>query len=126
MPAMPKAISTCVLLVLIASISFAQTTVSRPPDQTPATEQRSFSVEDENVRRPVPVLASVLEILRRDPHVQELMTNERSRDLPADWLLASKIHLTGPDEEDLIVIGSGHLLGAKCHAVLDLWGGVVR
>jgi hypothetical protein len=101
------------LLLLAGSISFAQTIHSPPSGHSSAPEQSSFSAEDENVRHPVPVPPWATEILKRDADIKELMTNEHTRDLPDASLLASKIHLAGLNEEDLIVVGSGRLLGAN-------------
>jgi hypothetical protein len=65
-----------------------------------AREQTRFTAEDESVERPVAVPETVVEILRQ--------TVRRFPDeTPPGLLLASEIHLDGPNETDLIVIGVG-------------------
>src|SRR5262245_29033087 len=33
--------------------------------------------------------------------------------LPKSWLMASEVHLAGPDEKDIVVVAAGHLIGAN-------------
>lgn len=64
------------------------------------------------IQRPVVPPDSVLQILRRN--LQALTTSQATpiaEPFAADWFSASEIHLGSPDEADLIVIGTGPLLG---------------
>jgi hypothetical protein len=65
-------------------------------------EQSDFGAEDEKWDRPIPVPKPVLQILIS---VRKALPDE----LPAEWLLASEIHLYEREERDLIVMGVGGL-----------------
>jgi hypothetical protein len=73
--------------------------------KTTPHEQSEFGAEDEKWDQPARVPDEVLQILRG-------VENAAPNELPAQWLLASEIHLGPPDEVDLIVMGIGGLRGA--------------
>ncbi|HEV2136817.1 MAG TPA: hypothetical protein VGR47_21535 [Terracidiphilus sp.] len=83
-------------------------------------EQREFSAEDEGVQRPAAIPQSVLDILAKDDGVRNLMEDEDPplKSIPASWFSASEVHLAGPNEKDLIVVGVGELRGAN---VVTFW-----
>ena len=78
-------------------------------------EQSTFSMEDASLQRPVSVPEGALAILRKDKHVLQYLEAEgkSAAELTAESFLASEIHLDGPEEVDLVVIGRGRLLGAN-------------
>jgi hypothetical protein len=84
------------------------------------SEQQQFSAEDKGVQRPVSIPDDVLAILAKDKFVQRTVEYERPIDgkLPASWFSASAIHLGGPDEIDLVILGEGPLGGAN---VITFW-----
>lgn len=84
------------------------------------TEQHHFSAEKEGVQRPVSIPQSVLDILVKDDGVREVMENKDlpRKTAPESWFSASEIHLAGPNEKDLIVVGEGSLRGAN---VVTFW-----
>ena len=78
-------------------------------------EQREFSAMSENVKRPVTLPPSVVTILKGDRNVMHLMESLGlpSDQLPLSWFLASEVHLNGRNEKDLVVVGTGAILGAN-------------
>jgi hypothetical protein len=83
-------------------------------------EQRQFSAEDEGVKRPVAIPDDVLTILSKDEFIRDVLEDEKppAGKLPQAWFSASAIHLGGPDEIDLVVLGEGRLRGAN---VITFW-----
>jgi len=73
-----------------------------------AQEQVDFGADEEKLDRPVIVPEEVVQTIRQ---IDKAPPDE----LPSGWLLASEIHLDGPNEIDMIVMGTGGLRGA--HAV---------
>jgi hypothetical protein len=93
---------------------FAQGKQIGPPEQT------QFSAEDESVQKPVSIPDDVLAILSKD----ELVRDELEEEMPPEgkppqaWFSASAVHLSGPDEIDLVVLGESLLRGAN---VITFW-----
>lgn len=78
-------------------------------------EQSRFSAVDENVKRPVDLPPGVVAILAKNAGVKDVIESlglppER---LPLSWFLASEIHLSGRNEKDLVVVGTGAIMGAN-------------
>lgn len=78
-------------------------------------EQRIFGAEDENLKRAIAVPEEALLFLRKDPAVQQILVSQRmsAEQLPKTWFRASEVHLSGPEEKDLVVIAIGPLRGAN-------------
>jgi hypothetical protein len=93
-------------------IAFAAATEQAKPS---LAEQAHFSADDESVQRPGSVPEGVLQILRRDRDVLNVLKCEHlpAEQLPASWFRASETHLDGPNETDMIVIAAGPLIGAN-------------
>jgi hypothetical protein len=72
-------------------------------------EQSQFSVELVPIRRLVRLSEAALSVLSKDERVASCLENAglRPEQLPADWFMASEIHLNGPGERDLIVSPGG-------------------
>lgn len=104
-----------VLFCIAVPLILGQRRAQKIPARESSIEQRTFSVEDESVKHPVPVPPKILRILAKDSAIQEILKNlDRSADaLPTSWFLASEVHLNAPDERDLVVIGQGPSLGAN-------------
>jgi len=79
-----------------------------------------FSAEDTATEHSVVLPEDVLKVLRRDEQiVRTLKAEEKSADeLTTESFLASEVHLDGPSEVDLVVIGEGRLRGAN---VVTFW-----
>ena len=90
-----------VALVVVGAF-FATFGQAQTHKDSSAREQSEFGAEDKKWDRPVPVPTAVLQILRS-------AMKASPEELPAEWLLASEIHLTERDEIDLIVMGVGGL-----------------
>ena len=84
------------------------------------TEQMHFSAEDEGVKKPISIPSDVLAILANDGLVKNALADQKIPvdKLPTSWFSASAIHLSGPDEIDLVVLGEGQLRGAN---VITYW-----
>jgi hypothetical protein len=83
-----------------------------------AQEQSTFSAEEESFQRRAQLPKELLRILRSDEQVLRTLKWEgmAPEELPADWFLASEIHLHTPDQADLIVMGVGPLRGANMNS----------
>jgi hypothetical protein len=106
------------LFGLTSPLILAQIGTPRAVSGVAAAEQRSFSAEDENVRRPIPLAPEIARILAKDPGVREIIKNQdlSPAELPPSWFLASEVHLNGPKEKDVLVIGQGPIQGANITA----------
>lgn len=80
-----------------------------------SSEQIQFSAEDQNVKQPISIPQDAWSILKKDKNVLEVLGSQslQADQLPRSWFAASEIHLDGPDEGDLVVIGKGLLQGAN-------------
>src|ERR1700733_13744267 len=77
-----------------------------------AHEQSDFGADLEEPDRPAAVPDEVVQKIRE-------VRKAAPEELPAEWLVASEIHLDGPNEIDLVVIGTGgELRGAH---VVPFW-----
>lgn len=104
-----------VLLVLVTSASSnSQSTRSAAPEQT------HFSAEGKSVQRPVAVPEDLRSILYRDEAVAKAIsaTEPALAGFPRFWFLASVVHLGSAQEEDMVLVGRGPLLGAN---VTQFW-----
>ena len=90
----------------VASITPAQET-------TPAGEQTVFH-EYEPVQHAVPLSPEVLQVLLRRKEVKEALefASREGRDNPSQFFEATKVHLRGSDEADLVVRGYPPVSGA--------------
>lgn len=76
-----------------------------PVEGSPEPEQSLFNSDDEKWVRLVRLPQKVIEILQKT-------SNTTPEQIPDESFLASEIHLSGPRETDLIVMGIGELRGA--------------
>ena len=106
---MRTSVSTAFLLLTCLQFLSAQTTGRS------GTEQAKFSAEDETVKRPIVLPDDALRVIKEDPFVAEALKNEApsATQIPKGWLMASEVHLAGPDEKDIIVVAIGLLSGAN-------------
>jgi hypothetical protein len=88
--------------------------------RTRSPEQVDFSAEDSGVKKPVAVPEVVMDILRKDKGVLNILESENisAEKLPASWFSAATIHLSTPEQKDLVVMGTGPLRGAN---VITFW-----
>jgi hypothetical protein len=89
-------------------------------DRHSSGEQRSFGAEDQGFRRPLSVPLTILDILTTQDEVKVALDikNVPSRELPPSWFLASEVHLAGPNERDIVVMGRCPVCGAS---VVPFW-----
>src|SRR3974390_2307895 len=97
------------LALLLVPLVFAQ------PRQKAFVEQLHFTAEDAVVRNPVAIPDGALDMLRKDDGVMAVMESEAVNGSEAlrQWLRASEIHLSGPNEKDLVIVACGPLAGAN-------------
>jgi hypothetical protein len=102
-----------VILLAVASMFWGIGAVGQ--NKLHYSEQLQFSAEDENVRQPVRIPDDAWSMLKKDANVLEVLTNQKLPvdQLPTPWFTASEVHLGGPNERDLVVIGKGPLQGAN-------------
>ena len=81
--------------------------------KSPVQEQSGFSYELEidPIQKPVALSEVALQVLAKDELIRSCLDrrNLAPEKLPANWFVASQIHLDGPKEIDLIVLPSGRL-----------------
>lgn len=99
-------------LTILALIASSEARQSKPASRT---EQSLFGAEDVAVDRPIGVPEGALQVLRKDEQIlRYLEARGKSADeLTTESFLASEIHLDGPDEIDLVVMGNDRLRGAN-------------
>jgi hypothetical protein len=80
-----------------------------------SSEQRVFGAEDESFKQPFVFPRSILDILSRDAMVVDSLQENGipPENLPASWFQASAIHLAGPTEQDVVVMGHCPVCGAN-------------
>jgi hypothetical protein len=102
-------------VVFIAPLLLIAFAVATEQAKSSVAEQVHFSAEDESVQRPGSVPEGILQILRRDRDVLNVLKHQNlpAEQLPASWFRASEIHLDGLNETDMIVIAAGPLIGAN-------------
>ena len=93
------------LCLLLALVSLAQG----------RAEQRLFNRIDRPVERPVAVPPPIVQFLSRDQHIAEILESQSllPEQLPPAWFRASEVHLAGPGERDILIIGAGPVPGAN-------------
>ena len=86
-----------------------QASKTKPPEQT------HFSIEEEELVRPVSVPASDLQVLKKDERTLTCLKEKESQEqILGSWFAASEIHLNGDDLADLVVTAANPcLLGAN-------------
>jgi hypothetical protein len=90
--------------------------VRGPAAQSPKQETMwHFSAEDEGSYPSTEIPAVVLQLISRDEGVRNLLDaqNPSQREVPRAWLSASKVHLAGRDENNVVIQGIGPILGAN-------------
>jgi hypothetical protein len=78
-------------------------------------------MEDKTFTRSVSVPDAVLGMLRKDERVLSYLQaiDKTPQELTTEPFVASEIHLSGSEEKDLVVMGTGGLLAAS---VTPFWG----
>jgi hypothetical protein len=79
----------------------------------PVREQTFFS-EDEPFQQPSPLSGDVLMVLLNTKEVKQglVIASDSQRSNVAELFRAAKVHLSGPDEVDLVVVGVPPMSGA--------------
>jgi len=103
------------LVALFVIIPFHCTLANAGGRHKAQIEQTRFSAEDERVEKPVEVPADVLDLLKQDQMVRNVLEDQSrpAHDLPVSWFSASAIHLGPTEETDLVVVGEPPLSGAN-------------
>ncbi len=84
-------------------------------------EQRVFGAEDETFERPFILPETILDILSRAPEIPDTIDDKetpRPKQVPSSWFFASVVHLAGPDQKDVVVMGRCPVCGAN---VVPFW-----
>jgi len=101
-----------ILLLLIAMLFPSHSESQRAP-RPPTAEQSGFNseLEVDPVLRPVALSGEALGVLAKDKHITSCLDSRNlpPEKLPANWFVASLIHLDGPKEPDFIVLPAGRL-----------------
>jgi hypothetical protein len=102
-----------IVVVLILSVVAVGSSVAQGKKAHAAHEQTKF-VEGDRPQHAVQLSAEVLNILLETKEVKQELTfvSDSERKNAAQLFQASEVHLNGPDEVDLIVIGIPPMAGA--------------
>jgi hypothetical protein len=94
---------------------FAHLTVAQAWAAPATTEQWQFSAMDRTLKRPVPIPRQVLAEIALDPDIKHLLESEHlsPEKIPSSWFLVSEVHLSTAAEKDLVIVGTGPVLGAN-------------
>jgi len=103
----------CVAFFLVAFVVWGQAAVTGK--RSSKSEQQQFSAVDAGVERPIPLPNDVLDILRKDDDVRQMLEAQEipPEKLPSSWFSASAIHLRSRVETDIVVKGEPPVLGAN-------------
>jgi hypothetical protein len=98
------------ILTALASIAL----IARAQEAHPAAEQKLFSASDNPVQHPVTLSPEVLRVLLASQTAKETFAvlNDSQKANPAQLFQAGEVHLSGPDQVDLVVIGLAPMKGA--------------
>jgi len=109
-----KRVRSAMLLIIAALL--ARGAESQQTKKRPSQEQMRFRLE-ESVDQPVPIPDAVLAVLSSDSEVRAsgcVDQGQPALKISASWFEASRIHLDGPEEIDLLVKAKdGCLFGAN-------------
>jgi hypothetical protein len=108
----------CLALCLLTIGMFETVAEAQRRKNSRVRGQSEFSAEDTSVRRPVSLPKDALEILRKEVLQYGKDEDQTPDELATESFLASEIHLDGPNEIALIVMGEGRLRGAN---VISFW-----
>jgi hypothetical protein len=88
--------------------------VARGQEAHPAAEQKLFSASDSPIQHPVTLSPDVLRVLLASQTAKETFAvlNDSQKANPAQLFQAGEVHLSSPDQVDLVVIGLGPMKGA--------------
>ena len=106
-------LSTLALVVVSAVLCLPHVLTAQHAKPKERLEQSDFGIELEAVpiQRPVTLRRAALDALSKDASVASCLENEglSSKELPANWFVASEIHLDGANESDLVVLPGDRL-----------------
>jgi hypothetical protein len=102
-----------IFLLVFTAMLFPSPSESQGTPRTPTEEQSGFNseLEIDPVQKPVALSNKALRVLAKDKLISSCLDSENipPERLPANWFVASLIHLDGPKELDLIVLPAGRL-----------------
>ena len=105
--------STLALVVVSAVLCFPHVLMAQHAKPKEQKEQSDFGIELEvaPIQRPVTPRRAALNALSKDASVASCLENEglSPKELPANWFVASEIHLDEANESDLVVLPGGRL-----------------
>jgi hypothetical protein len=105
--------STLALVVVGAVLCLPHVLTAQHVKLKEQKEQSNFGIELEVVpiQLPVALRPAALDALSKDARVASCLENEglTAKELPANWFVASEIHLGGASESDLVVLPGGRL-----------------
>jgi hypothetical protein len=103
----PVLIMKGILAITICALCLPQVLQAQRVQTNAQPEQSEFGIDDpDQVQRPVELTRAALDALSTDKRVASCLEHNdmNPEDLPANWFIASEIHLGGADEEDLVVL----------------------
>jgi hypothetical protein len=91
--------------------------IARGQEAHPASEQKLFSPGDNPVQHPVTLSAEVLRVILASQPAKETFSvlNDSEKANPSQLFQAGEVHLSNPDQVDLVVIGLGRMKGADAN-----------
>jgi len=108
---MPNLLLSCVAAATIGNSFVA---IARQSQKPQATEGQTYFREDEPLQKHVPLTGSVIDVLLQTELAKQGLdyASNSQRQNPGKMFRAAEVHLTSPDQVDLVVIGKSPMSGA--------------
>jgi hypothetical protein len=102
---------------IVALLILPTSTLALGKKKAPEITQTHFSAEDNSVQRPVAMPVDIVNALKSDHVVQNVLKNSDprfgSKEAPASWFSASIVHLSDEGLADFVVVAEGPLAGVN-------------
>ncbi len=105
-----KFLQTVLLVVALGGVAL----IGRGQEAHPAAEQKLFSASDHTIQHPATLSPDVLRVLLASQTAKETFAilEDSEKANPSQLFQGSEVHLSTPDQVDLVVIGLGKMKGA--------------
>lgn len=102
------------LPVLLTAFLSPNPVLSQAPRKIGPGEQTTFGSEEEKFERPVTLSTEARAALAGERSIADVLKDEglKAETMPEDWFMASEVHLSSPEEADLVVMGDKIARGA--------------
>jgi hypothetical protein len=101
-------------LILCFAIVYLVPAVIQKTNQDTSREQTSFTCETEKFEHAIPLSKEAKEALIKEQSIADLMREQKlsPEQISEDWFTAAEVHLSGANENDLVIMGTRISRGA--------------